>query len=330
MSWQVDEETLRRSREAFAAYVEPIAHLLADDSITDIMLNAAPSHGEPGEVWIDQDGIGLCDSGVRLSADVAQRIIRKFGELAGGEHLFNDQHPVMSAKPAMGQFRMEALIPPAAVSPVFTIRKYVKRRVRLEDYVRSGELTETTACAIAEYSRVGKTILLGGETGCGKTTALNALLHEAGSDKSRRLIIIEDTPELDCPEGPSLRLEVRSGSAFDYPAAVKSALRQRPNVIALGEVRDPPAALQALDAWNTGHQGFGTVHAPSCTGMLWRMYSLCRQSESGRHVVQRTISDAIQVCIHMRRVNGRRLIDVQRVVGWSDSLGEFSTEGVTE
>lgn len=326
MSWQVDEETLRRSRESFAAYVEPIAHLLADDSITDIMLNAAPSEREPGEVWVDRNGVGLCDSGVRLSADVAQRIIRKFGELSGGEHLFNEKHPVMSAKPAMGQFRIEALFPPAAVSPVFTIRKYVRRNVRLEDYVRAGELSERQAHAIGNFARSGLTILLGGETGCGKTTMLNAILHEAAADKSRRLIVIEDTPELDCPEGPSLRLEVRAGSNFDYPTAVKSALRQRPNVIALGEVRDPPAALQALDAWNTGHQGFGTIHAPSCTGMLWRMYSLCRQSENGRHVVQRTISDAIQVCIHMRRVNGRRLIEVQRVTGWSDSLGEFSTE----
>jgi type IV secretion system protein VirB11 len=130
------------------------------------------------------------------------------------------------------------------------------------------------------------------------------------------------------PAGPSLRLEVRPGSAFGYREAVVSALRQRPNAIVLGELRRPDDAMEALEAWNTGHQGMGTLHAPSCTGMLWRLYSLCRQSESGRHVMHRKISDAVHMVVHMKRVNGRRIADVKRVAGWNGSAENFDLEDV--
>jgi pilus assembly protein CpaF len=143
------------------------------------------------------------------------------------------------------------------------------------------------------------------------------------------LLIIEDTPELDCPEGPSLRLEVRPGSAFGYQQAVWSALRQRPDAIVLGEIRRPDDAMEAIEAWNTGHQGFSTVHAPSCTRMLSRVYSLCRQSQNGHHVTQDAVTDAVQIVVHLRRVDGRRVIDVQRVTGWVEGSG-FQLKGICD
>lgn len=322
-----DEITRRRAREAFAAYAQPIAHLLADENVIDIMLNASPSRDEHGHVWIDVAGEGLQFSGVTLTADEAMRLIREVGAHASGERLLDADSPVLSCQAALGQFRFEALIPPAVITPTFTIRKYIKRDVWIQDYVESGELTAAHAATLSCLAQCGATFLLGGETGSGKTTALNALLRCAAADGSRRLLIIEDTPELDCPSGPSSRIEVRPGSGFGYREAIVSSLRQRPNGIVLGELRRSDDAMQAVEAWNTGHQGMGTIHAPSCTGMLWRLYSLCRQSESGRHVTQRTIADAIQVVVHIRRDHGRRVIESRRVTGWSESAGEFQTKG---
>jgi Flp pilus assembly CpaF family ATPase len=327
MSGFVDEITLRRARESFSAYVEPISHLLDDPEITDVMLNAAASHGEPGRVWVDRVGEGLRPTGVTIAASSAESIIRAFANQSSGEHELHARRPQLSCQAAHGQFRFEALIPPAVITPTFVIRKYIVRDVTLADYVQAGELTEKTAECLASLARSGQTLLLGGETGSGKTTMLNALLREAGNDGARRLLIIEDTPELYCPDGPSSRIEVRPGTAFGYREAVVSALRQRPSGIVLGELRFPDDAVEALRAWNTGHQGMGTLHAPSCTGMLWMLYDLCRQSEKGRHVTQQSIANAIHAVVHLHRKNGRRVIDAALVVGWSDSDSEFLLKG---
>lgn len=323
-----DEVTLRRAREAFEAYVAPIAELLRDERITDIMLNAADSPAGKGEVWVDIAGVGLRFSEVLLSPQEAMLIIRNVASQSKRKKPLDADHPVFSYRAALGQFRFEALIPPAVITPTFVIRKYIKRDVCLADYVTSGELSREQSIALAEWSKNGWTILVGGETGSGKTTALNALLREAGASFQRRMIIIEDTPELDCPPGPSTRIEVDPDSAFGYREAVVSSLRQGPNTIVLGEVRRPNDAMEALEAWNTGHQGFGTVHAPSCTRMLWRMYSLCRQSENGRHMTQRSVADGINAVVHVRKQDGRRIIDVQAVGGWDDAVGEFRLKGL--
>lgn len=329
MTALANEVTLRRSREAFAASVEPIAHLLADPTVAEIMLNPATTPQEDGIVWVDVEGKGIEDSGIRLSASTAELLIRTIGSSAAGTRILDADHPVISCQAAHGQFRFEGLIPPAVLTPSFTIRKYLKQDVVLGDYIESGVLSERQADALSKaVFRDEQTVLVGGQTFSGKTTLLNALLQEASLDDSRRMLIIEDTPELEVPEGPSLRLEVRPGSAFGYREAVVSALRQRPNAIVLGELRRPDDAMEALEAWNTGHQGMGTLHAPSCTRMLRRLYSLCRQSESGRHVMHRTISDAVHMVVHLKRVEGRRVADVQRVLGWNGSTENFDLEEV--
>lgn len=324
-----DDVTAIRDRAAFAACVEPIAHLLSDNKIAEIMLNPAPSPGTDGVVWIDIDGIGIEDSGIRMSPGASESLIRTLGSAASGERLLNAASPVLSCQADGGRFRFEAVLPPVVITPAFTIRKYLKRDVRIGDYIASGVLSASQAKELSRAAFVQQhTILVGGQTFSGKTTLLNALLGEAAMDETRRMLIIEDTPELVVPAGPSLRLEVRPGTSFGYREAVMSALRQRPNGIVLGELRSPDDAMEALRAWNTGHQGMGTLHAPSCTEMLWELYSLVRQCERGRHMDHRSIARAVHVVVHMQRVNGRRVADVQRVVGWDRTAENFELEEV--
>jgi Flp pilus assembly CpaF family ATPase len=326
-----DTETLRRARESFDIHAEPIAHLLRADDITDIMLNTPEKPGEPGPVWIDKVGVGLTFSGVTLNALAAEKLIRDFGAQASGSMALNARNPRLSCQAALGQYRVEATIPPASFAPSFVLRKYLRRGdVALGHYVEAGELTHVVASFLhnAMFTAKPATILVGGETGSGKTTFLHPLLAVAGHAGARRLVLIEDTPELELPPGPNTRMEVREDTAFGYKEAVFSALRQRPDAIILGEIRRPDDAQQAVEAWNTGHQGMATIHAGSCQEMLWRLYSLCRQSESGRHVLQRTIASAIDLCVHLKRVRGRRVITVQRVAGWDEAAGEFRLEEV--
>jgi type IV secretion system protein VirB11 len=275
-------------------------------------------------VWVDVDGRGIEDSGVRISASAAESLIRT----VAGKKALDAKNPVVSCQAADGEFRFEGLLPPAVKTPSFTIRKYLKRSVLLGDYLESEVLTARQANSMMSAAQTGKTILVGGQTFSGKTTLLNALLQEASRGGTKRMLVIEDTPELLVPDGPSLRLEVDQRSAFGYREAVASALRQRPDAIVVGELRYAPDAMQALEAWNTGHQGMGTLHAPSCTEMLWRLYSLCAQSESGKHMLQRTVSSAVHMVVHLKRVDGRRVADVKRVLGWSSSKQDFELQEV--
>jgi type IV secretion system protein TrbB len=324
MSAAGEEEQRRRAREAFSVYAKPIAHLLEDDKISDIMLNAPARAGEPGDVWVDRAGEGLRPTGVQLSAREAETLIRAMAKQAGGEREWNEKHPAISFKAALDQFRVEANGRPATLGPTFTLRKYLKRDVTLAHYAESGELTWSQVHSLTSACQTGKTVLVVGETGSGKTTLANALLQAAATDTERRILIIEDTPELDCPAGPSTKIEVSHGTAFGYREAVRSALRQRPNAIVLGELLEPDDAVQALRAWTSGHQGLSTLHAGSVVGSLWMLYNLCCQSERGRHTTERAVADAVQVVVSVRRMNGRRAIEVGRVLGWSD--GEFRIE----
>lgn len=323
-----DDVTAIRDRAAFTACVEPIAHLLANPKVAEIMLNPATSPNESGVVWIDIDGIGLEDSGVRMSSGASESLIRTLGHAASGERLLNASNPVLSCQADGGRFRFEGILPPAVITPAFTIRKYLKRQVRIGHYVESGVLTARQAHVLTMTAEAGDTVLVGGQTFSGKTTLLNALLQLAALDETRRMLIIEDTPEIEVPAGPSMRMEVQSDSLFGYREAVVSALRQRPNGIVLGELRSPDDAMAALRAWNTGHQGMGTLHAPSCTEMLWELYSLVRQCERGRHMDHRSIARAVHMVVHLKRVDGRRIADVQRVLGWNGSTQEFELEEV--
>jgi Flp pilus assembly CpaF family ATPase len=324
-----DPITLSRARDAFDVHMAPIAHLLRADDITDIMLNTPEKQGDPGPVWVDRVGIGLEFSGVCLDAATAEILIREFAAQSNVSAPLNDSHPRLSCQAALGQYRIEATISPASFAPTFVLRKYLRRGdITLPHYVESGEMTRSAVDQLAGsiLSDEPATVLVGGETGSGKTTFLHPLLRVAGHAGRRRMVLIEDTPELELPPGPNTRLQVREESSFTYRDAVFSALRQRPDTIVLGEIRRPDDANQAVEAWNTGHQGMATIHAGNCQEMLWRLYSLCRQSESGRHVEQRTIASAIDLCVHLKRVRGKRIITVQRVKDWSDEQKKFVLE----
>jgi type IV secretion system protein VirB11 len=307
-----DSETLRREREAFALHAESIEPLLRADDITDIILCTPKVDGLDGEVWVDRDGVGLVDSGIRMSNIQAEQLIRDIAAMGkddGEEAELNARQPCLSCQFAHGQYRFEALIPPVVSAPSFVLRKYLVRgTVTFADYIADGCLTDTQASWLQELvsSPDGGTVLVGGQTGSGKTTFLHPLVQ--ASSIGRRVVLIEDTPELESPPGPTTRIKVTK--TFDYQAAIISSLRQRPDLIVLGEVRRPDEAQQAIEAWTTGHRGLGTVHAGSCREMMARLLGLCRQSENGRHITAQAVANAIQAAVHLRRRHGQRIAEV--------------------
>lgn len=114
-------------------------------------------------------------------------------------------------------------------------------------------------------------ILTTGPTGSGKTTALYSLLKLIVNDR-KKIITIENPIEYKIPE--ILQTQVNPEANYDFPDAMRAILRQDPDVILIGEVRDNLTAKTVFQAASTGHLVFSTLHTNDALGVLERLYSL--------------------------------------------------------
>jgi twitching motility protein PilT len=115
-------------------------------------------------------------------------------------------------------------------------------------------------------------VLVGGPTGSGKTTTLAALVNEINRRDAKHIITIEDPIEYEHPQLRSIVEQVEIGiDAPDFPTALRSALRQAPDVIVVGEMRDPETMRIALTAGETGHLVFSTLHTGDVTSTISRV-----------------------------------------------------------
>ena len=115
-------------------------------------------------------------------------------------------------------------------------------------------------------------VLVGGPTGSGKTTTLAALVEEINRRDSRHIVTIEDPIEYEHPHRGSLVEQVEIGvDAPDFPTALRAAMRQAPDVIVVGEMRDPETMRIALAAAETGHLVFSTVHTTDAASTVSRV-----------------------------------------------------------
>jgi len=115
-------------------------------------------------------------------------------------------------------------------------------------------------------------VLLGGPTGSGKTTTLAALVEEINRRDARHIVTIEDPIEYEHPHRVSLVEQVEIGSdAPDFPTALRAAMRQAPDILVVGEMRDPETMRIALAAAETGHLVFSTVHTTDAASTVSRV-----------------------------------------------------------
>jgi general secretion pathway protein E len=134
------------------------------------------------------------------------------------------------------------------------------------------KLPETVATEISEeLTRDAGLILVCGPTGSGKTTTLYALLRSCGSS-FRNIITIEDPVEVQIEGTTQLPVDEANGKGF--AALLRSVLRQDPDVIMVGEIRDSETAKIALQAAMTGHLVLSTIHTRDTAGTIFRLLDL--------------------------------------------------------
>ncbi len=314
----VHPEAQDRRRAMLRTAMGPaIAAALADPGVIEVMVNP------DGSLRLDRLGEGRIDTGQRLAPAEVERIIRLVASHVRAEvHAGN---PVVSAElPETGE-RFEGLLPPVSTAPCFAIRKPAARIYTLDDYIADRILSPIQAEALRKAVRDRRNLLIAGGTSSGKTTLANALLAEvAGLDE--RVILIEDTRELQCAAPDCVALRTRAG-IVGMADLVRSTLRLRPDRIIVGEVRGAEA-LDMLKAWNTGHPGgIATVHANSARSALYRLEQLVQ--ESVVTVPRRLIADAIDLVVFIRgRGLARRIESIAEVTGL-DGNGDYAVTDLT-
>jgi twitching motility protein PilT len=115
-------------------------------------------------------------------------------------------------------------------------------------------------------------VIVGGATGSGKTTTLAAIVDEINRRDEKHIITIEDPVEYEHTNHKSVVQHVEIGTdAPDFPTALRSALRQAPDVLVIGEMRDPETMRIALAAGETGHLVLSTLHTTDVPSTIARM-----------------------------------------------------------
>jgi twitching motility protein PilT len=124
--------------------------------------------------------------------------------------------------------------------------------------------------ALARLSR--GLVLIGGPAGSGKSTTLAALIHEINRSQARHIVTIEDPIEYEHAHVQSILEQVEVGTdAKDFPSALRAALRQAPDILVVGEMRDPESMRIALAAAETGHLVLSTLHATDVAATISRI-----------------------------------------------------------
>ncbi|MGH7026959.1 P-type conjugative transfer ATPase TrbB [Brevundimonas sp.] len=303
----IAERKLEALRHALGATV--LAGL-GEPAVVEILANP------DGRLVLDRIGEGRWDTGEILSSEARERAIRLIADYVG-EAVTRENPRLSGVLPGTGE-RFQAVMPPVASGPAFSIRKRPVVVWGLNDYVRDGVMTAGQAGSLRSAVCERRNILISGGTGSGKTTLANAVLAEPAFAQDR-VFLIEDTPELQCSAWDVVSVVTRRQPvAIGVADLVRDALRMRPDRIVIGEMRDGAAALETLKSWNTGHPGgLSTVHANSAIEALSRVEDLI--GEVASQVPQRMIGEAIDCIVHIRRTpSGRRVEAVIAVNGFVD------------
>jgi twitching motility protein PilT len=115
-------------------------------------------------------------------------------------------------------------------------------------------------------------VLVGGATGSGKTTTVAALIDEINRRDARHIITVEDPIEYEHAHGSCVVEQVEIGTdSPDFPSALRAAVRQAPDVLVIGEMRDHESMRIALSAAETGHLVFSSLHTTDIASTIARI-----------------------------------------------------------
>lgn len=308
-----EKANLRKELFRSIRKLDVLQELLEDTSITEIMVNGWD------KIFIEREGHLITWNKTFTSSGKLEDVIQQI--VARCNRVINTLHPIVDARLENGA-RVNAVIPPVSVDgPILTIRQFPKEAITMKTLLEKQSITKQVLSFLLPLVKARYTILIGGGTGAGKTTFLNAL--SAYIPKDERIITIEDNAELQIQGIPNLvRLECRMANIEDSQEIttadlLKTALRMRPDRIIVGEVRSEASEL--LQAVNVGSEGsLSTIHANSCADMISRLETLVLvHLNMPITAIRRQIVSGFDLFIHLGRLRdkSRKVLEISELDG---------------
>ena len=253
-------------------YLTPIQSLLDDDRVTNIMVNRYD------DVWADDLERGMYKTMLAFRDDAAVATLIEQIANALAQYFDPVKTPIINARLPDGS-RVCATLPAATPTGcTLSIRLHRRRGLDLERLEQGGTINTAIKELLLEAVKRGDNLLVSGATNSGKTTLLNALSFAI--PQHERIVVCEDVAEISLDAPNVIQMEAQKHDSEDIPALtlaklLATSLRQRPDRIIVGEIREPDAAEVFFQALNTGHRGIcTTLHANGAGAALKRLVSL--------------------------------------------------------
>ncbi len=258
--------------DAKAAPVVYVANSILDKAVTE---KASDIHVLPKEdntvVRFRIDG-DLKDF-YNLKRETAIKVISRF-KLLGGLDIGERRKPQDGAFAAVlddrtFSFRLSTTFTPNGESVIIRLLEPYSEPKDLEDLGMTNKQVNTLIDLGGRTG--GGLILIVGPTGSGKTTTIYSLLHKVDCE-TRSLISIEDPVEYRIPFANQQQVHEKAGVTFE--TLLKAAMRQDPDILFMGEVRDPYSARTSMELASTGHLTMTTLHTSNATTAVFRLERL--------------------------------------------------------
>lgn len=250
-----------------------VNHILADA----IRAGASDVHIEPWEssLVVRIRLSGVLTELVHLPLDLMEKISGRFKVMANLVSYMTGlpQEGHASGGPELGGVELRISVFPTTRGEKIVVRLFDPRN-RSFDIASLGIDEHTLKTYLKLLHRPSGLILLTGPTGSGKTTAIYSSLYmivqRAGPAVS--ISTVEDPVEFNLPM--ISQAQINPAQEFTYPKALRSLMRQDPQVIMVGEIRDPETANIAVQAGLTGHLVISTIHSGIAAGVFARLINM--------------------------------------------------------
>jgi twitching motility protein PilT len=299
------------------ARLDSFLRIVAEQQASDL-------HFHAGNVPVIRHDGELMDLPFRaLSAQETERFLREVLTDAQWATLQTEkQLDLMYALPEVGRFRGNVFVQSHGLGAVFRI---------IPDEVPTLDRLGVPP-VLKRLTQLGNgLIVVTGPTGCGKTTTLAAMIHEINQTSQRHIITIEDPIEFVHQPRESVITQREVGRHVEsFASGLRSALREAPDVLVVGEMRDQETVQLALAAAETGILVFGTLHTNSAAKAIDRIIDVVPEEtrEQSRGVLSVLLRGVIAQHL-VRRASGDGRIAVAEILLQSYAVANMIRENKT-
>lgn len=224
--------------------------------------------------------------------------------------------------PGVGRFRCNIFIQNDGMAAVFR---------RIDDEIKTIEELGLPSEVYNTINSKKGLVLVTGPTGSGKSTTLAALIHEINANEESHIITIEDPIEFVHKSRKSLvnQREVSSHTK-SFSSALKAALREDPDIILVGELRDRETISLALTAAETGHLVFGTLHTNGAANTVARVVDVFPADQQAQ--IRVMLAESLQAVVSQTLIpksEGRGMVAALEIMINTSAVANLIREGKT-